>query len=273
MFQFSDKNIEEYQTLGYTIFRNVVPPKLIDELRVECDKAAEMVRARDGAHALRFQPVSAFDINHKPFEEYQQLPEISDAVSRVLGMPWEQSDLGVLGVLLEPVGEPFCMQWHRDWRDNVPGVDLDFWNAHYENVALFNQVNCALYEDSCTWVVPGSHLRQDTDAEVARFPERPILGPALEGLSSAERERVSLDYCESLPGAHRLLLDAGDYCLYRNTLWHLGNYIPYRKRATLHDGIMTIPFREWRDKASKLAEDRREQGLFWENPNLSRVTV
>jgi hypothetical protein len=132
-------------------------------------------------------------------------------------------------------------------------------------------VNCALYEDSCTWVVPGSHLRRDTPEEIGRFPERPVAGPQLEGLSNAARERAALEYCQSLPGAQRLLLDAGDYCLYRNSLWHLGNYIPYRKRATLHDGIMTPAFREWFETAPKIASERRASGITWENPNAAVV--
>lgn len=267
MFKFSDQHIEEYKTLGYTVFRNIVPPKLIDELRCESDKAAAIVRARDGADVQRFQPIAAFDINQKPFQDFSDLAEIRDAVSRIIPPPWEMGDLNVMGVLLNPTENAGCMQWHRDWRDNISGLDLDDWEANYENRDLFNQVNCALYEDSCTWVVPGSHLRRDTDAEIARFPSRPIAGPDLAGLSQAERERVSLDYCESLPGAIRLLLDAGDYALYRNSLWHLGNYIPYKKRATLHDGIMTPAFYAWRDAAQEKAAQRKEQGTLWENPN------
>lgn len=273
MFQFSEQHVEEFHAQGFTVFRGIVPPKLIDELRIECDKAAAVVRERDGANAQRFQPVAAFPVNQKPFEEFQNLPQIHDAISRIFDFPFEMSGLDLLGVLLEPANDPYCTQWHRDWRDNIQAIDLDAWQAQYQNPQLFNQVNCALYEDSCTWVVPGSHLREDTDAEVARFPTRPIPGPALDCLSPAERESVCLHYCQSLPGAQRLLLDAGDYCLYRNTLWHLGNYIPYRKRATLHDGVFTHAFREWFATAPKIASERRTQGITWENPNLARVAV
>ena len=273
MFQFSEKHIEEFKTQGFTVFRNIVPPTLIDELREECDKAATQVRARDGANTQRFQPVSAFKVNLKPFEEFGNLPEVHDAISRIFDFPFETSGVDMLGVLLEPAQDPYCTQWHRDWRDNIQGLDLDAWNAQYQNRELFNQVNCALYEDSCTWVVPGSHLRHDTDEEVARFPTRPVESPQLEGLSAAQRERACLEYCQSLPGATRLYLDAGDYCLYRNTLWHLGNYIPYRKRATLHDGVFTQAFRDWFATQPQIASERRMQGITWENPNGARVAA
>jgi hypothetical protein len=51
-----------------------------------------------------------------------------------------------------------------------------------------------------------------------------------------------------MPGAVCLHLDAGDFALYRNTLWHLGNYVPYGKRATLHDAADTPEFLEWRTR-------------------------
>ncbi len=68
----------------------------------------------------------------------------------------------------------------------------------------------------------------------------------MDGLTYEERERTGLDYCRAMPGAVRLHLDAGDFALYRNTLWHLGNYSPHLKRATLHDSADTPEFREWR---------------------------
>ena len=38
-----------------------------------------------------------------------------------------------------------------------------------------------------------------------------------------------------MPGAVQLRLSAGDFALYRSSAWHIGNYVPYRKRATIHD--------------------------------------
>ena len=123
--------------------------------------------------------------------------------------------------------------------------------AAFRDLNLFNQLNCAIHEDHCTWVVPGSHLRGDLPRESARFPNGSMRGPELEGKSYEERERICLEYCESMPGAVCLHLNAGDFALYRNTLWHLGSYVPYTKRATLHDVIDTPEFIEWRKTARK----------------------
>ena len=141
----------------------------------------------------------------------------------------------------------------------------------FDDIDYFNQINCALYEDSCTWVVPGSHLRRDLPREVERFPDRPIPGPDLEGKTYEERESICLDYCQSMPGAVQLRLEAGDFALYRNTLWHMGNYVPYKKRATLHDGPKTPEFRDFIESNRIEAAERREQGHGRENPNVDVV--
>ena len=275
MFQFSERHIEEYQTLGYTVFRGIVPATLIEDLRRQCDLGARLGREADGPNAQRFVPRAIEGIDLQPFRDFLELPDIRESVAKVLPSEVISSTVeSMFSVLIEPSEFAYCTQWHRDWRDNVKGLDLARWEVDYKDMDLFNQVNCALYEDSCTWVVPGSHLRLDTDAEIARFPARPIPGPDnRDGLNNSERERVCLEYCQSLPGSQRLLLDAGDYCLYRNSLWHLGNYIPYRKRATLHHGIFTTAFREWFATQPQIASERRLQGIAWENPNAARVAV
>jgi ectoine hydroxylase-related dioxygenase (phytanoyl-CoA dioxygenase family) len=141
------------------------------------------------------------------------------------------------------------------------------WDEVFDDINMFNQINCALYEDSCTWFVAGSHLRRDLPREAKLFPDRPIAGLDLKDKTVEERERVCLEYCRSMPGSVQLHLEAGDFALYRNTLWHLGNYVPYKKRATLHDSATTPEFDEWSRKASEAAQKQREAGNGMENPN------
>ncbi|HEX4123857.1 MAG TPA: phytanoyl-CoA dioxygenase family protein [Tepidisphaeraceae bacterium] len=236
-FPFSERQIEEYHRDGYTVFRGILPPALIAELRRVTDKGRELARARHGPQAQRLQPVFSFDLDLQPFRDYLELPALVDSVQRVLTPRYWPGNPRVLGVLLEPADEPWCTNWHRDLRDfTTDPRQLASFAEHFSDINFFNQVNCALYEDDSTWIVPGSHLRaEDSAAERERFPTTPAPGPKLDGLSAAERERVCLEYCQSMPGAVRLHLDAGDYCLYRNTTWHIGSYVPYRKRATLHD--------------------------------------
>jgi ectoine hydroxylase-related dioxygenase (phytanoyl-CoA dioxygenase family) len=248
-FLFSDQHIDEYHTQGYTLFRSILSPSLIADLRRVTDRAREIAREKHGPQAQRLQPVFAYDLDPQPFEEFGELPPLRDAISRVLSPRHTFGTRALLGVLIEPAERPWCTKWHRDWRDNAPGLDVAAWEAVFHDVNYFNQLNCAVYQDSSTWVVPGSHLRDDLPREQAAFPTGSIPAALLEeGTPNEERERACLEYCRRMPGAVCLHLDAGDFALYRNTLWHLGNYVPYSKRATLHDVVDTPEFIAWRQR-------------------------
>ena len=69
-------------------------------------------------------------------------------------------------------------------------------------------------------MVPGSHLRGDTPEEIARFPTRPVPAPSLDDCGSdEERYAKCIEYARSMPGAFQVVLQPGDFCIYRNTLW------------------------------------------------------
>ena len=260
-FAFSEQHIEEYHRLGYTVFRGILPASLVADLRRSTDRAREVAREARGGQVQRLQPVGAYEqLDQQPFRDYSQLPALADAVHQTLGEGYRHSNLDVLGILLEPADAPWCTPWHRDWRDNMAGLDLHRWEADFRQPELFNQVNCALYEDGSTWVVPGSHQRHDLQKEIERFPERPIAGPDTAQMEAAQAERTCWEYVTSMPGAQQLVLGAGDYCLYRNSLWHIGNYVPYRKRATLHDTADTAAFADWRQEQMAAATKQHEAG-------------
>ena len=247
-FKFSDQHIDEYNMRGLTVFRRILPPSLIRDLRRVCERGAEIVRQEKGTQVQRFQPVTDYDIDQKPFEDYENLPELREALSRVLS---PDHTFWKLGVLINPQDLPWCTHWHRDARNFLDDTEWEFYTRSKE---YFNQINCALYDDASTWLVPGSHLRGDQESEREAFtifpPEN---GPDLEGKNYEERELLCLDYCEQMPGAQCVYLNPGDFALYRSSAWHLGNYTPYRKRATLHDGVMTpLAIEIWSQRMQKI---------------------
>jgi hypothetical protein len=271
-FTLTDGHVREFDRNGYTIFRGLVPPALVTELRVMAEEARELAHQRIGPQAQRLQPVQEF-LDIASYRELLDLPELGEAVERIFGegfslgwQPGAGEAKSLLGILFEPAESPYCTNWHRDWRDNIPGLDIDDWLVRRDDLRFFNQINCALYEDCCTWVVPGSHRRTDTPEEAERFPDRPIRPPDLEGLTPAEAERCCLDSCRSMPGATCACLDAGDFMLYRNTVWHIGTYVPYKKRATLHDQVWTPAFTEWSTNWPRRPDGSNE----WMNPNPAR---
>lgn len=258
MFTFSEKHITDYHTTGCTIFREILPLSLIADLRRVADRGRVIARDQKGSQTQRLQPVGAFDLDLQPFKDYGELPELNDAIQRVLTPRHTHADPDRLGILLEPTDHPWCTNWHRDFRDHVPTVvfESEFredWDKQVFDINYMNQINCALYEDPSTWFVPGSHYRQaNTPGEEAardaydrtRFLDAPTV-------SNEQLERDCLDYVRGMPGAFQLRLDPGDFALYRSCAWHLGNYVPYRKRATLHDFCGTPEYATYLDKRSE----------------------
>jgi ectoine hydroxylase-related dioxygenase (phytanoyl-CoA dioxygenase family) len=226
-----------------------LPPTLIGDLRRVSEKARQIARSRSGAQAQRLQPVFQFDLDHRAFRDYLELPALRDAVARVLQNAAHGTQTG-LAVLFEPRTHPWTTGWHRDFRyTGHPQAVVERWKRDYCDLELFNQANCALYEDGCTWLVPGSHARENTQEEqslVASDQLPPIPVPDVSTMGMEEAECTCLQYCSRMPGAIRILLDAGDYALYRSSMWHLGNYAPYKIRATLHDFVETDAYAEWR---------------------------
>lgn len=211
---------------------------------------------------MRFQ-ISDVEIDRRPFQDYAELPELREAVTKVAGPQCVYADQSWFGVFIEPLNMPWCTEWHRDARGLLNDEEWDHWT---QIPSFGNQVNCPLYEDSCTWYVPGSHLRGDTDAELAALSVR-YLGfgdQNLEGnLTYEERERICLDYCLAMPGAVRLYLNAGDFAMYRPFGWHIGSYVPYKKRRTLIDSANDLELQaDWKrcleSARARQARERQE---------------
>jgi hypothetical protein len=256
-FQYTDLHRDEYYRDGYTILRGLIPAALLGDLRRETDKARVIARAQQGAQTQRLQPVYAYDeIDARPFRDFLQLPGLRAAVEGILGPDHEESDN--MGVLLEPAEAAWCTHWHRDWAHNVPHVDQDAFFEAVRDQRMFNQFNGALYDDHSLWAVPGSQERRDSEAERAAFPVIPAPAPDLPDVSSPdEREMAALAYTRRMPGGTPVWLCAGDVAFYRSCLWHIGNYVPYAKRATLHDGFYCEADYQWRARVKEWGDAAR----------------
>lgn len=266
-----DEMFTQYFTQGYLILRNVIPASLLTELRREADKARTMAWEIHGPSAQRLQPVEKYAerLNQRPFQDYCELPHLADAINSLLGGRYTHGHRNIMGILVNPRDVPWNQGWHRDGIVEVP-VDAqdDILHKELERIVLdlrvWNQVNCALYNDSSTWYVPGSHLR------LTDLPgERQTIGDAsiskdLEGLSNEAREIRNIQHCRAFPGAVQTQLGPGDYMIYRNFAWHCGNYLNYQPRATIHDVCIyhapadeTTPRPDW-PKAKREAIARME---------------
>ncbi|PCJ60053.1 MAG: hypothetical protein COA79_09620 [Planctomycetota bacterium] len=241
----AEEHFNEYQNFGYTIFKSILPLSLIRDLRLETDKAREIARKANGAQTQRLQPIGNYfdEIDSKPFDDYRTLPELNDLIHEMLSGDHEFGNPKTLGVLLEPAEKPYCTFWHRDWIDHMDKKIFDEkfslrddWIEQTSNIKYVGQVNCPLYEDNCTWYVPGSCFRAEAtrEEEIVRDQCKNL---NLDQLTNEERESACREYTQSMPNAIQLHLNPGDFALYQSSGWHIGNYVPYKKRATLHDGV------------------------------------
>ncbi len=244
----NEKDAVSYRAQGWIVFRQAVPASLIADLRRSAGQARELARRLDGPQTQRLQTVGRHaEVDAGPLKDFTELPELNAALQALLSPRHYLSPPAAMAFLFEPAERCWATEWHRDWRDHMSaaqfeGVFAGDWEATATDLNLFNQINCALYEDTSTWYVPGTHARlQDTPAEVAaaKAADRAAVENTAGTRSEAAQEVFLRDYCEGMPGAVQLTLQAGDIALYRSIGWHIGSYVPYRKRATLHCSAVT----------------------------------
>lgn len=251
-YQFSERNIHEYTDDGLTVLRQIVPSSLLSDLRAQAEKARRIARTQDGPQTQRLQPVWNYpELDHRIFRDFLELAGLRAAVDALL-TPEHRAE--VMGVLLEPEQHAYATNWHRDFFPLPSGVDPEeFWKLG-QQIKLLNQFNAALYDDSSLWVVPGSHNRRDLPEELEALGPYPIAWPALtDEMTEEEREAVCTQYTQKMPGAVQVPLLAGDVAFYRPTGWHIGRYVPYVKRATLHDAFRSPDDKAWSEKIRSMA--------------------
>ncbi len=243
-----------YRENGYIILRGVIPAALMERLRAMAEEARTIAHRLHGPQAQRLQPLGDH-VDVTAMREFNALPDLLAAFRTILTERHSMSDPATNTVLFQPTDHCWATEWHRDLRDHMDTATLTelMGGRDWAQVATafdnFNQYNCALYEDSSTWFVPGSHTRvTDTPAELAaaRALDRAGVENKQRLRSESAQELLLQDYGQNMPGAVQVVLQAGDLVLYRNTAWHLGSYVPYRRRATLHGQADTPEFAQFK---------------------------
>lgn len=251
-----------YREQGYFIFRQILPASLITDLRAVAAKALEIARKQSGPQAQRLAAIDQHpEVNGPAVRAFFELDELNRGLRALLSERHALSAPGNLTLLFEPGQKSWATEWHRDWRDHMSADKFDRlfehkWETTAADPNLFNQMNCALYEDPCTWFVPGSHRRlNDTPEEVraSKAADRANVENR-DGRRSEEQQEIYLyNYCAGMPGAVQLRLQPGDLAIYRSVAWHTGSYVPYRRRATLHCSAVTPEYLAFWKKAEAAA--------------------
>ena len=68
--------LDEYLTRGHLVFRGIVPPSLLADLRRQADIARDLAHELNGPQTQRIQPLDQYGdkIDLQPFRDYVELP-------------------------------------------------------------------------------------------------------------------------------------------------------------------------------------------------------
>ena len=134
--------------------------------------------------------------------------------SRLLGV----EDAGVTEMMLmcNPVRDHGPARWHRDFSPSYCAPLEGYVRDILENGPRYVQWNIPLHDDNVLWVVPGSHVRRNSDEENAQLRENDA-APLSTGV--------------------RTELNAGDGVAYILPILHWGSNYSTKRRRTVHGGF------------------------------------
>ena len=160
--------------------------------------------------------VSRINEETAPAVEVWLEPNIQGISSQLLGV----TDAAVTEMMMmcNPVRDRGPAKWHRDHHPIDTAPLQGYIDDILEGGPRYVQWNVPLYDDNVLWVIPGSHVRYNTEEEI---------------------QLLLADPCQPLPNGVQTHLEAGDGVVYILPILHWGsNYSP-RLRRTIHGGFCT----------------------------------
>ncbi|KAJ7143410.1 hypothetical protein C8R43DRAFT_1199446 [Mycena crocata] len=245
-----------FEEEGFVIIPGLISPEDFPRLERACDHVIS--RTRDGSWPHRRTVGKQFppygddnpdswgvqhlmhpDLEELAFSQWYTSTAVIHAVRTLLNCQEDQLQMELFNLLINPLGHNFALRWHRD---DIPGeatqeeerAALDAWKPHGI------QWNTALYEDSCLFVVPGSH-------KVPRSPEQRL---------HSEGPDAPADPLD-MPGAIQVSLKPGDSVFYNSNILHCASYDSQARRATLHASMGIVA------GGSVRARNVLQHGLSW----------
>jgi hypothetical protein len=241
---------QEFMEQGYIIVRQLVPSDLLEPLR---DSSETVMHRRwpEGIPPETFQPMIHglerwIDADTANLVEFCLHENLLEPTRQLMGGVGSLEDgVGPLGsgvevgpsaifMMCNPVCDHGPWFWHRDVsplgnKGPLQGLQMDT----MANGPVHLHWNVALYDDDVYWVVPGSHVRPNTDAENRQLSAVP------HSYAHGQRPQGEKRH-EPLPGSVCVDLKAGDAVVNHLELFHWGcNYGP-KLRRTYHIGYRTF---------------------------------
>ena len=230
-------NRDQFLEEGYLILRNVIPPEELEGLRASYEILVERQRAVwTRERGPDDPPGGVWETSRQPRLHLRDHPGLIDdetagavefwlhentqgVSSRLMGVP----DAAVTEMMLmcSPVRDHGPANWHRDLHP-IDTAPLDGYVTDIiESGPRYVQWNIPLYDDDVLWVIPGSHLRFNTEEENRQLLEDPHA---------------------PLPGGVQTHLKGGDGVVYILPLLHWGSNYSTKLRRTIHGGFSNFTY-------------------------------
>ena len=227
-------NRTQFMEEGYLVVREVIPPEELDAMRESYELMVSRQREIwSQERAPNEPPGGVWETSAQPrlllgrdplaghvdektasaieIWAHENMQVVS---SELLGA----EDAGVTEMMLmcNPVRDCGPATWHRDHHPIDTAPLQGYIDDIVETGPRYVQWNLSLYDDSVLWVLPGSHLRVNTEAE---------------------NEQLLADPKVPLPGALQTHLNAGDGVVYILPILHWGSNYSRKMRRTIHGGF------------------------------------
>ncbi|GJE93606.1 hypothetical protein PsYK624_097660 [Phanerochaete sordida] len=222
-----------YDTQGFVVIPDLIPPAQFPELFAAAERAT--ARTREGAWPHRrtvgrqFPPFDesgtpdVWGVQHimhpalgeRAFAEWYTSDALLRTACELMGCGKKELQMELFNMLVNPERADFALRWHRDdvREDATEDEEREALGKWHYGV----QWNTALLEDSCLFVVPGSHA-------VPRTPEQRTHSSTL----AAPKDPMDM------PGAIRVVLKPGETAFYNSNILHCATYSSSAPRLTLH---------------------------------------
>lgn len=254
-------NRTQFMEEGYLVLRQVIPPKELNSLRESYELMVSRQRniwikernphdppegiwetsAQPRLHLGREPLAELVDEKTASTIEIWTHENMQSASSKLLG----EEDAGVTEMMLmcNPVKDHGPAVWHRDHHPIDTAPLQGYIDDIVETGPRYVQWNLSLYDDNVLWVIPGSHLRVNTEQENAQLLDNPRT---------------------PLPGGVQTHLNAGDGVVYILPILHWGsNYSP-KMRRTIHGGFSIFTHYQNLDYRAYLSPRVQEMFEQWE---------
>ena len=248
--------LDRYLGEGFVHVEGVFDAGEVDSATRSVERLPDWIRrwSRD-RNIQRVQPLQSRLVTGNPawitaFYDNPRLDRVIDAIFRgkIRPAPKMSRDPHMTGLLIEPLDRWWSTGLHRDYRDFLDDLDVDAWKARTGDLRYFNQINIPLLPDSSLWVIPGSHARDDREAEARLVRAR----AAYRDCRTRDADPEEVDALRSALlgglsacGAVNVEASPGDLVVYRSNMLHCGIYEAGAKRLTLHDAVYSAEWREY----------------------------